>query len=74
MFNIVFLLVLTQKCISTLFLTFLGPCIANIFPKYNQQDATFQFIYFCKLLYVLQTGFLSIIRNSKLHMQHQANA
>ena len=26
---------------SLLCLTFIGPCIANIFPEYNQQDATF---------------------------------
>jgi len=31
-------------------LTFIGPCVANIFAEYNQQDATFHnlFIYFCK--------------------------
>jgi len=31
-----------------------------------------QFIYFCKTLYVFQTGFPSIIRSSKLHIQRQA--
>ena len=33
----------------------------NIFSEYNQQDATFlKFIYFCKTLYMFQTGFPSI--------------
>jgi len=53
-------------------LTFIGLCIANIFSEYNQQDATFlKFIYFCKTLYMFQTGFPSIIRSSKLHIQRQ---
>ena len=30
-----------------------------------------QFIYFCKTLYMIQTGFPSIIRSSKLHIQRQ---
>ena len=30
-----------------------------------------QFIYFCKTLYMFQTGFPPIIRISKLHIQHQ---
>ena len=30
-----------------------------------------QFIYFCKTLYMFQTGFLSIIKSSKLHIQRQ---
>jgi len=30
-----------------------------------------QFIYFCKTLYTFQTGFPSIIRSSKLHIQRQ---
>jgi len=30
-----------------------------------------QFIYFCKTLYMFQTGFPSIIRSSKLHIQRQ---
>jgi len=30
-----------------------------------------QFLYFCKTLYVFQTGFPSIIRSSKLHVQRQ---
>ena len=29
------------------------------------------FTYFCKTLYMFQTGFPSIIRSSKLHMQRQ---
>jgi len=55
---------------TPLSLTFLGPCIANIFAEYNQQDATFS-IYFCKTLYMFQTIFPSIIRSSKLHIQRQ---
>ena len=44
-----------------------------IFSKYNQQDATFlKSIYFCKTPYMFQTGFRSIIRSSKLHIQRQA--
>ena len=31
-----------------------------------------QFIYFCKTLYMFQTGFPSIIRSSKLHIRRQA--
>ena len=54
-------------------LTFVGPCIANIFSEYNQQDATFlKFNYFCKTLYTFQTVFPSIIRSTKLHTQRQA--
>ena len=30
-----------------------------------------QFIYFCKTLYMFQTGFPSVIRSSKLHIQRQ---
>ena len=56
-----------------IFLTFICPCIANIFSEYNQQDATFlRFIYSCKTLCMFQTGFPSIIRSSKLHIQRQA--
>ena len=53
--------------------TFISPCVANMFSEYNQQDATFlKFIYFCKMLYMFQTVFLSIIRSTKLHIQRQA--
>ena len=53
-------------------LTFIGPCIANVFSEYNQQDATFlKFNYFCKTLYMFQTGFPSIIRSTKLHIQRR---
>jgi len=31
-----------------------------------------QSIYFCKTLYMFQTVFLSVIRGSQLHIQHQA--
>jgi len=50
-------------------------CIICIFfSEYNQQDATFLNllrIYFCKTLFMFQTGFSSIIRSSKLHIQLQ---
>jgi len=46
--------------------------ISSIFSEYNQQDAMFlKFIYFCKMLYMFQTGFPPIIRNTKLHTQRQ---
>jgi len=53
-------------------LTFIGPCIANVFAEYNQQDATFLnlFIY-GRRRYMFQTVFPSIIRSSKLHIQRQ---
>ena len=44
------------EVVMTQNLTFVGPCIANIFAEYNQQDGTF-YIYFCKMLYMFQTGF-----------------
>jgi len=45
--------------LSSIFLTFVGPCIANIFSEYDQQDATLlRFIYFCKTVYMFQTVFL----------------
>jgi len=41
--------------------------------EYNQQDATFlKFIYFCETFYMFQMVFLSIIRSTELHIQHQA--
>jgi len=43
------------------------------FSEYKQQDAAFlKFIYFCKTLYMFQTGFPSIIRSTKLHIKRQA--
>ena len=33
-----------------------------------------QFLYFCKTLYMFQTVFPSIVRSSKLHIQHQVFA
>ena len=52
--------------------TLIFTCIANIFSEFNKQEATFlKFIYFCKTLYMFQTGFSSIIRISKLHIQRQ---
>ena len=53
-------------------LTFIGPCIANTFAAYSQQDAK------CHNLFIsvrrskwFQTGFPSIMRSSKLHTQRQ---
>jgi len=44
----------------------------TIFSQYNQQDAAFfQFIYFCKTMYMFQPVFPPIIRSSKLHIQRQ---
>jgi len=63
----------TYKCFSST-LTFIRPCMANIFSKYHKQEATFlRFIYFCKTLYMFQTGFPPIIRSSNLHIQCQTN-
>jgi len=54
-------------------ITFIGPCIANVFSGYNQQDETFlKLIYFCKRLYMFETGIPSIIRRTKLHIERQA--
>jgi len=60
----------------TMNLTIIGPYITAIFAEYNQEDATFHnlFIYFCKTLYMFQTGFPSIIRSSKLHIHVQLQA
>jgi hypothetical protein len=64
---------LVIKIIKDARLTFTGPCIANIFAEYNQQDATYLilFIYFCKTLFIFQTVFPPIIRSTKLHIQRQ---
>ena len=52
-------------------LTFIGPCIANVFSEYNEQDVTFlKFIYSCKTFYMFQTVFPSI-RSTKLHTRRQ---
>ena len=46
-------------------LPLIGPCIANIFSDYNQQDATFlKFIYFCKTLYMFQICYLLLAAGS----------
>jgi len=64
-----YLYLLPTFCLN---LTFIGPCIANIISGSNQQDATFlKFIHFCKVLYMYQTVFPSIIRSTKLHIQRQ---
>jgi len=56
-----------------IYLTFICPYIANIFSVYNQKDSTLlKFIYVCKMLYMFQTVFTSIIRSTKLHIQCQA--
>ena len=53
-------------------LTFIGPCIAIIFPKYNQQDITLlNFIYIYKTLYMFQAVPPPIIRRTKLYIQLQ---
>ena len=53
-------------------LTFIRPCIASIFLKYNQQDATFsRSIYFHKLLYMFQAVPPPIIRGTKLYIRRQ---
>jgi len=56
---------------SWLLLTFTGPCIANIFAEYNQQDATFHnLLYFCKTLHV--SDGLSV-HNQELKTAHTAS-
>ena len=44
-------------------------CICRVQPAKCEVS---QFIYFCKVFYMFQTVFPSIIRSSKLHIQHQA--
>ena len=54
------------------YLTFICPCIASIYLKYNQQDSTYsRFIYFYKLLYMFQAVPQPIIRSTKLYIQRQ---
>jgi hypothetical protein len=51
-------------------LTFIWQCIASMFLKYNQQDATFyRSIYFYKFLYMFQAVSPPIIRSTKLFIQ-----
>jgi len=47
------------------FLTFIYSCIVNIFPSYDQQDATFLNILFLQMLYVFQAVPPPIIRSTK---------
>jgi len=55
-------------------LTFIGPCIANIFSEYNQQDATFHDLFISvRRCTCFRRFFPSIIRSSKLHIQRQTN-
>jgi len=50
----------------------LGHPISGLIADYNQQDGNVsQFVYFCKTLCMLQTGFPSIIGSSKLDIQRQ---
>jgi len=64
----------TLISILTAIIRKLTPILQNLtamkeFSEYNQQDATFlMFIYFCKTLYMFQTGIPSIIRSRKLHI------
>ena len=53
-------------------LTFICPCIANIFSEYNQQDATFHNLFISvRRSTCFRRGFPSVIRSSKLHTQRQ---
>jgi len=70
--TVVLNLYLYGKVIFKINLTFIGPCIFNIFSEYNQQDVTFlKFLYFCKMLYMFHTVLPSITRSTKLHIQRQ---
>ena len=52
-------------------LTFIDPCIANVRTQSTTNKMQLFTNYFCKTLYMFQTGFPSIIRSSKLHIQRQ---
>ena len=53
-------------------LTFIGPCIANIYAEYIQQDATFHNLFISvRRSTCFSRFFPSIIRSSKLHIQRQ---
>ena len=67
--QLIFTLVVLRK-LFTLFLTFVGPWIVNIFAQYNQQDAMFHNL-FISVRTCFRRGFPSIIRSSKLHIQRQ---
>jgi len=50
------------RLLTSMSLTVIGPCIANVSSEYNQQDATFlKCIYFCKTLYMFQTVFYLLL-------------
>ena len=54
-------------------LTLIGPCIANIFSEYNQQEATFLNLFISvRRSACFRQLFPSVIRGSKLHIQRQA--
>jgi len=60
------------RCMVSKTSKFIGPCIANIFSEYKQQDGTFLYLlFFCKTLCIFQTIFVSIIRSSELHIQRR---
>ena len=57
---------------KTIYLTFRGPCIANILAEYNQQDATFHNLCISVIRFTrFRRFFPSIIRSPKLHIQRQ---
>jgi len=59
------------KCGSGL--TFIGPCIANIFAEYNQQDATFHNLFSSvRRSTCFRRFFRPSSRTSELHVQRQA--
>jgi len=69
----------TPLCIFCAVRCFIIICSSWLFSDYSTYIRRVQprkcnvspFIYFCKTLYMFQTGFLSIIRSSKLHIQRQ---
>jgi len=54
-----------------LFLTFTCPCIANVFPDYNKQDAMFLDIFISTDALKIQAVPPPIIRSTKLYIQLQ---
>ena len=54
------------------FLIFIGPCIVIYsYSTTNKMHLLSQIIYSCKTLYIFRTVFPSIIRSSKLRIQHR---
>jgi hypothetical protein len=54
-----------------LYLMFMGPCIADIFPSISKKMQHYT-VYFCEMLYMFQAVPTPIIRSSKLYIQHRA--